>query len=365
MKLRYFFCICAIFLLRPVHGQDSIRCGTWISANIHYGFIIPASGSSSTELLIKGHVPAIEIDYLKRTSGVQSWNEAYHYPEKGIAFFYAWLQNPTQLGNMIGIYPFINFHLQRSNREILYLRIGIGLGYLPVTFNRVTNYEDYLIGSHLNAMVNLRLTNHFYLSKNMRLEVGLGLTHCSNGTFKTPNLGINLVTINTGMSYALTPTKKYLAHHFADTAKHKKYEHELFFAVGSREIEPPGGQRYMALTLNYSLYRRLNFKNKIGFGFDVFRNDANTALYKVQNGENAPFNPLQIGAKLCYEIVLGKITLPIEAGGYLYTQYNGNGYEYDRIGVRYYASRHLIANLTLKAHAASADYIEWGFGYKF
>ncbi|HTB05412.1 MAG TPA: acyloxyacyl hydrolase [Bacteroidia bacterium] len=363
MKLRLLICIYFICLLRPVsYCQDSIRCGSWITTNIHYGFIIPPAGSS-TQYLIKSHVPGVEVDYIKRCVEGASWNQAYHYPETGVAFFYAWLGNPSQLGNMMGVYPFINFHLQRSNSEILYLRLGIGLGYLPVTYDRISNHKDYLIGSHLNAMINLRLTNHFYLSKNLRLETGLGLTHCSDGTFKTPNLGINLVTVNTGLSYSLSSCKT-LVYPFADTIKHKKFDHEFFFALGSRQIEPPGGNRYYATTMGYTIFHKMNSKNKLGLGVDFFYNNANTALYHVQYNDSSAFNAWQVGAKICYEIVLGKVSLPIEVGGYLHTQYTGNGYEYDRIGIRYYACRHVIINLTLLAHAASADYIEWGIGFK-
>ncbi len=345
-------------------GQDSIRTGSWVSINVHYGFILPVY-TSGMDILIKAHVPAIEGDYLFKPDGSQSWEQAYHCAETGVAFFYAWLGNPAQLGNEIGVYPFINFHLQRSYRERFYLRTGIGLAYLPVKFNQQTNHKDILIGSHINTMINLRLTNHYYLSDKLRLETGFGITHCSNGSFQTPNLGINLLTVNTGLSYCIDGPKTVgiIAH--PDTVKHNKISQEFFIAAGATEIEPPGGSRYGAATFSYTAYHIINSKNKIGGGIDVFYNNANlTEMAEDSIHVTSPVQNIQVGLKAAYEVVIGELALPLEMGCYLYTKSTGHGYEYNRIGIRYYATKHFIANISLLTHYASADYVEWGVGYR-
>lgn len=355
---------CLLLLKCPVQAQDSVRCGRWISINLHYGFIPPAYNSSMA-YLIKAHVPGIEADYLFKPLGNRPWQRNFHYPETGVAVFYAWLGNPAELGNMMGAYPFINFHLQRSTREKLYLRIGIGLGYLPVNFNQQTNHKDEVIGSHINAMVNIRFTNHFYLSNNLRLETGLGVTHCSDGSYKTPNLGINLLTVNAGLSYCLNPYKT-VAVPYADTAHRKYLSNELFLGFGTSQIEPPGGSRYGAATLSYIAYHIINAKNKLGLGLDVFYNSANIAAMKGIDSAyvSTPAQNIQLGIKAGYELMAGKLGLPLEIGSYIYTRSKEHGYEYNRIGIRYYASKHFIASITLLTHFASADYIEWGAGYK-
>jgi hypothetical protein len=345
-------------------GQDSLRTGTWLSINAHYGFILPIY-TQDMVVLLKGHCPAIEADYFSKPSGSQQWQQDYHYAETGVSFFYAWLGNPAQLGNEIGLYPFINFHLQRSNKECLFLRAGLGLAYLPVIFNQETNHKNILIGSHINAMINLRLAYHYYISNDLRLETGFGITHCSNGSYNTPNLGINLLTINTGLSYCIKGNKMLAVSPHPDTSNHKKLIQEFFIGIGESKVEPPGGPHYGAMTFSYIAYHTINRKNKIGGGLDVFYNSAN--LYSIakdsipihSNIENA-----QLGVKVGYELVLGKLSLPYELGAYLYTKSIGHGYEYNRLGIRYTISKHFIANITLLAHYAAADYVEWGFGYK-
>ncbi|HWY98380.1 MAG TPA: acyloxyacyl hydrolase [Bacteroidia bacterium] len=345
-------------------GQDSIHTGSWLSVNLHYGIILPVY-TEGMNVLIKAHVPAIEGDYLFKPSGNKIWQQDYHCGETGIAFFYAWMGNPAQLGNEIGVYPFINFHLQRSYREKLYLRTGIGLAYLPVTFNQETNHKNILIGTHVNTIINIRLTNHYYLSDKLRLETGFGITHCSNGSFKTPNLGINLVTINTGLSYCIDGPKKVAVKSRIDTIKYKGISHEFYAAAGISEIEPPGGSQYGAVTFSYTAYHIINAKSKIGGGIDVFYNNANKINIAADSIHlTGPIENTQVGIKAGYELTIGNLALPIEVGAYIYTKSIGHGYEYNRLGIRYYINEHFIASISLLAHFASADYVEWGLGYK-
>lgn len=121
----------------------------------------------------------------------------------------------------------------------------------------------------------------------------------------------------------------------------------------------------MDITLSYIAFKRLTSKSKLGIGIDIFNNQANIARLKVDSvflkNDLAITQP---ALKAAYELTLGNFSLPLEMGAYLYTKYLGNGYIYDRIGIRYYAGKHFIANLTLLTHFARADFIEWGLGYK-
>jgi len=358
-----FFILC-FFITHQSSGQDSIRTGSWLSVNLHYGIILPVY-TEGMNVLIKAHVPGVEGDYLFKPSGSEQWQNTYRCAETGIAFFYAWLGNPTQVGNEMGIYPFINFHLQRSYRENLYLRTGIGLGYLPVTFNQQTNHKDILIGTHLNTMINIRLTNHYYLSDKLRLETGFGITHCSNGSFKTPNLGINLVTINTGLSYCIDGSKTVCPKQIIDTTNHKTLFHEFFIAGGVCETEPPGGKQFGAVSASYTVYHTINYKSKIGGGIDVFYNAADQNQYIGDSLHHiSELQNIQVGLKAAYELVIGNLSMSMELGRYVFTKSTGHGYEYNRIGLRYYTHHHFIINVSLLAHFASADFVEWGIGYK-
>jgi len=357
--------VCVFVMFQTnLKGQDSTRTGSWLSMDIHYGFIMPLY-TSSMNILIQGHVPAVELDYINKPACQNNWLGYYHCPETGIALFSAYLANPAQLGNMYGVYPFVNLHLKRSFKEGLYLRVGMGLGYMPVRFDPLTNHKNDVIGSHINGLMNMRLDYHFYLSDKTRLEAGIGVTHCSNGAFQTPDLGINIITASTGLSYCIGGTKKSAEISYADTTKTKKIESDFIIAAALSEIEPPGGQKYPDVTLSYIRFRKLSRKSKLGLGADIFYNQANIPRLKTDSIflKNS-LAVTQFGLKAAYELTLGNLSLPLEMGSYLYTKYTGNGYIYNRLGIRYYAGKHFIANLTLLTHYVKADFIEWGVGYR-
>jgi hypothetical protein len=330
---------------------------------MHFGFIMPLY-SNSMDYLIKAHVPAVEADFIKKPEPTTGWEQAYHSPELGIAAFYAWLGNPAELGNMIGVYPFINFHINHSYTEALYFRFGTGVGYMPVIFNRVDNYKNNVIGAHFNAMVNMRLTTHINLSQRMRIEAGLGITHCSDGNFTTPNLGINLITFNTGLSYCINPHKA-VPEKPADTTL-KRAQNDLLLAFGLSEIEPPGGKHYGDATLTYIRYYPVSSKSKLGLGADLFYDGGNLAVLKEDTVHlSSNLQNMQIGIEGSYEVTINKLALPITIGEYVYTKTPSFINMYNRFGLRYYANKNLILNLTLLTHFASAVYIEWGAGYRF
>jgi len=343
--------------------QDSTKNECWISANFHYGFLM--AQHATMQYLVKGHIPAAEIDYYKPTHGTQQWQQTFGFPEYGVAFFAANLENPTVLGNIFGIYPFINFHLNKNKKLKLYLRVGSGLAYITKKFTPFDDHKEIAIGSHINAIINLRLNTAFALGKQMRLEAGIGLTHSSNGATQTPNLGLNIPTVNLGIGYHFNP-KNYFLHSDTTTSVSKKITYNILFASGINQIDPPGGPHYFAYTFSINRNRRLNQKSTLGTGLDIFYNMSNI---QQMIDDSTPlknnFQDVQVGVKISYQLALGKLTLPIEMGAYLFTKYKTDGYLYHRIGLRYQLTNHLIANLTLLTHWAKASYIEWGIGYRF
>lgn len=87
MKLiRLFVLSFTLLCFDKIKAQDSIRTGQWISADFHYGMILPVY-TEGMNVLIQGHVPAIEVDYLDKPDGSHPWQIDYHYAETGVAFF--------------------------------------------------------------------------------------------------------------------------------------------------------------------------------------------------------------------------------------------------------------------------------------
>ncbi len=345
-------------------AQNSPGHDFLLSGQGHFGYII--SHRNNMANLIKGHIYGAELNYIFRTDGCEPWQQIHKYPEIGVCFLHLYLANPQQLGNLEALYPYLNIRLNKlSRKNSLNLRIGAGLAYLTKAFDRIENHQNGAIGSHFNGFVNLRLSSAIMLSKAWRLDAGLGLTHASNAAMSTPNLGLNMATINLGVAYKFG-NKICTLHKDSISPAEKKWQSSIIGVFGIKELENPGGPEYLVYGIQANVYRTLNYKNKLGGGIEMSYNNATKQVWANDAVVTDKFGDIaQVGAKISYSFNINKLSLPVDFGVYIYKKQAFNGLFFHRIGFRYLATKHIIINATLLTHWAKADYFEWGVGYQF
>ena len=246
-------------------------------------------------------------------------------------------------------------------------RLGTGLGYISKRFDRLEDYKDEVIGSHINGLMHVNYTNAFRLSNQLSLFANVGITHLSNGSFKTPNLGINIATESMGLSYRFGKDTLHFPKHkerlpFTD----KKIFFNLVAAGGAKEILPPDHQKYFVYSFSGSCLKQLGYKSSLGLGLDYFH-DASLKPLLQSDSSNAGKN-LQVGTigiYLAHDLAINKIHIVMDLGYYLYRQWKADGSVYDRIGYKFFFTNNICFNLTLETHWAKADFVECGLGYKF
>ena len=365
-RISSLFCILhAVFFCS---AQDSLlNKKLFIGTCAHYGFIIPHH--YNMEYLIKQHVPSVELDFIVQTNGEKHWEEVYKKPEKGFGLYFANLGNPEQLGYAIGVFPFVNFPLNPDRKFKLYIRSSDGIGFITKPYDRIDNHKNNVNGSRINAFINLRLSSVFFPFRNVRMETGIGLTHLSNAGWTLPNLGVNIASVNLGISFMRREIENKKIIDAANSKKEildKKYFFSVIAAAGVNEAGPPGGKKYPAYALSVSEWKTVSEKSRFCIGGDLFYEMANLAVAKRDTifDTSNKLNNLQAGIRFGYELVIGKIALPLEMGAYLFTKTTSVGPMYHRIGVRYYVNKHLIINYSLKTHWVTAENLELGLGYR-
>lgn len=361
-QLRVLNLLILFLFVISVSAQDVPSKDFMISTQGYVGYII-AHHSNMTQL-IKKHIFGGELTYVFRTDGSKPWQQIHHYPEIGISALHFDLGNPEQLGTLEAIYPYTNIRMNKLSKKMsLNLRLGLGLCYITKPFDRITNHQNNAIGSHVNGFVNIRLNTGIMVSKSWRIDAGVGLSHASNGAITTPNLGLNMASVNLGVDYVFG--NKNLQYKKDSIAKAKREWHPSIIGVaGIKEMMPPGTQRYTAYGLMVNCYKTLNHKNKIGGGIEM---SYNNSLKKLLGDDSLSFsnsNLLRAGVKFCYSFNMHRVSLPVDFGVYFYDNRNYDGRFFHRIGIRYMVTKHLIANVTLITHWAVADYFEWGLGYQ-
>jgi len=306
-----------------------------------------------------------EINFSKKVSGTQQWKEFYHNPIIGIDIMMSGLGRNPYLGSAYGILPNINFQIAGSKRVFFGFRLGAGIGYLSKCYYTEGNTQNIAIGSHFNAAVNLFFNLRVSCSKYIDFITGIAFTHYSNGAIRSPNLGINIPAINVGIGVK-DKVDNYKKEKLGKVPREeKKFEVRLVGAFGlSDPVNLDFETTYSGSFTSYFLYNH-NIKSKFGIVADIFY-DERTVEDEVGGGAWVPLRThfWRPALSAAYLVNISKFAIVIQLGSYVYTEYGTDGYVFERIGLQYLLFNHLIANLSLKAHFAKADHIEFGIGYK-
>ena len=336
-------------------GVDNFQLGF----RYHYGFVLVHT--PSLQQFTRAHFPLYEFTLTKLTHGAKDWQRAYHNPDLGLSVFTTDFGKNELLGRGYALFPNITFHYIRKKWMHANFRFGAGVGYIEKPFHRLTNYKNNAIGSHFNSTISILLETKFKLNPHTNLGIGLALNHFSNGSTKTPNLGINIATANLALAY--TFAQKPVGTIDSSNRFKKHFEYFAVLCGGYKEIAPPGGIKYAVVNASLNIARVHSLRGKWGVGVDMMHDASINEQNKRDSSSTNSLSVTQAGVTLGWEVIFGKISFPLQAGVYLYSNYKGNGVVYNRYGVRYHFHKNVFCNFSIKTHYAKADYFEWGLGY--
>lgn len=345
---------------QPSSGEASLP-GKWgMEGRITYGFLI--AHRVALMPLQQQHLYSAEASFFKTTSGEHEWETGFLYPEKGIHV--AWIQpgSPEKLGNAFAVYPYLDFPLYEKTDQRFWLRYGMGLGYIQHVFDPVTNYTNSAIGSHLNGVIHIGLSFRKNVDAHTVFSIGAGMTHFSNGSFRMPNLGINLPAATVGINRYFGSCDKKISGPENDTVRSGSLA--VFAAGGLKEIYPALGPRYHTVTISSTYFFPSSHKSDLGLGLDLFYDNSLSVKNGRETGDYSKSADYRPGIYGAYQLRIASLGLLFNMGFYPYTAYKNDGFFYHRIGLRYYF-KNLFLCINLKTHYARADFIEWGLGWNF
>ncbi len=337
------------------------------------GFLAAHRGTMSH--LPQDHAVAGELSFHRVMNGNKIWHHAYRFPSVGATLFGGSVGNNEVLGNYWGAYGFIEFPLVQAKFYELMWKMGSGLGYARKVYDQDLNPNNVAMSSHINALVSIGVKSNFHFGMNA-ITLGLDLTHFSNGSFKVPNLGINLPYLSLGYTrYFLHPARKrtnstaslegirIATLEMVSFLPRKKWFYGFTFTGTVKEIFPTEGKKYPVFGLTG--FARYFGPRKAGFegGFDVISKQAILG-YKPEI-EKSQWDILQLGVFAGFLLPLDQFHFVFGMGAYIKDKYQPEDPVYHRVGMRYYFKNGLNAQVQLKTHWARADYVEWGIGYTF
>ena len=125
------------------------------------------------------------------------------------------------------------------------------------------------------------------------------------------------------------------------------------------------GGSYFGYSLYTNILKQVSYKSRLGFGLDLSYDGTDRKIIEAESGEEFEnFWPVvKTGGTFAWELMISKVSLVFNVGGYFSGAYAREGGIYEKLAVWYYFNHNIYAGITLKAHYARADYITFGLGY--
>lgn len=311
---------------------------------------------------LQAHTLGIELQFTRSKIENRTWTRGFKAPKVGWNLLYMNLGNPTLTGHAFGIGPNFETAFKINKTSDFSCRMGTGFAYLSRKFDRFENRRNMAIGSNINGIIQML----FLYNKNLprtQITAGFGLTHFSNASVRVPNLGVNMPSL-----YFSTYIKSKTINRnsfIADTMEDHKYSIYISFARNERSLANP--HQFVIGHAAWLRQKRLTSVRSWHYGADIF-------LDKTHHFANFPTESLkglspeqmtELGVRAGYFWRISKVDLSTDVGIYLYKPSKNKAFTYQMIGIKYNLTERLFLQSSLKIHFGTADFFEWGIGYKW
>lgn len=341
----------------------------YFQAEYFYGNILKHQPSIIP--IISGHPEGFILSWNQKNYGAEEWEEYYNYPDFGFSFSYQDYKSEI-VGKLYAIYGHYNFYLlNRKQKNQLILRTGIGLAYNTNPYDKVTNNKNISFGTHLNSSTYFKL---YYqrenIIKNLGVNAGLTFIHASNSNVKSPNTGVNTWGATLGLNYNLTSEEIPFYHRNLDKDFKEPVKYNLVLRGGLNESEIIGSGLYPFYVISGYTDKRIGRKSALQLGTDIFISPFLKEFIKYYNinfPDEPTYNPNKIGrigVFAGHELFLNKVSMIVQVGYYVYYPFPYEARYYERLGLKRYFGDKWFAAVSLKAHAANAETVEFGVGIR-
>lgn len=355
-RLLRFFWVC---LALPVAAQND----RGITTQAYGGFLFPHHEEMKRQ---EQHVHGLEVSWYAKGTGYSGMDRHFWNPRWGVGGIFLNLGDSVN-GKVMGPHVFIEFDLHQRRRHNTTLRVATGPGYFTRPFDPLLNPRNRSNGSHVNGLLQILINRRQDLGKGLEWQGGAGITHYSNGNWRYPNWGVNMVMLHTGLTWFPWTGKKYdnpWPKYNSDTPALRGFW-ALSMRMGKRQIAIDDRRDFTLYTADlvyhYPQSRSRLWRFGLNYFFDPVYPYTNFGTWPVRNRRFADVSELAVFAG--HEYRVGRIGLTADLGFYLYRPTESKRMYYEAVGFKVYATPRLYFMNRLRVHLFTADYVEWGFAY--
>lgn len=376
MKTRFliFFMLSFVFFSTQNKAQDSLtikkeptkKYAKYLDFRFENGTMLSNDTEVGDQLVNSSYYNGIDVRLgFRKTNPNDSYSNVYRRPYLGIGWYASTFHN-ADVGKPNALYFFMTIPVAfEKDKKFTFAYSGaFGLSYQFNPFDSIQNPANIFIGSYRNCYVHLGFEANYKFSEKWQANATLGFKHFSNGSFKQPNYGINLIPLTVGVRYKIS--KDEVEHYPKPVPTFlKNNQFNVMLAFGSKNYVN-NDPNYLKMTLGVNYLRAVNYKYRVGIGMDFFYSGASEL--RTESGEANFGDAISLAVVPNWEWVITKrLYVPLGIGIYLHHNVENDeryGF-YERAGIRYRLTDHLAAGVTIKAHKGVADYFEWTIGYTF
>ena len=285
--------------------QPSLKDRLYFEANADYGFVMPHI--TPIAYFITDHVKGYQFNIGIQTTGEKKWHNYYNYPRLGIGFYHSGLGNDQIYGQVNALFGYFDRYFFKPNRRFnLGNRLSFGLSYITKKFDLENNYFDLAIGSNINVYVNYSLEGLVLVSPKMQLKLGLGMTHVSNGRFKEPNKGLNLITSFVGLQYSLTNPSKLILSEPTETDEPGNNQIIVLGALGKKQISRKYDYTYWPKALSTEYAHKITRTSWVGAALTFYYDPSLKKEIEMEGDTAKNSDDIRIALNFSYELKMGR-----------------------------------------------------------
>lgn len=356
-----------------------------LSAELRPAWVLPMAPFYNLENppeLSVGWVGSIHLKYGFGLPKGSNGSQAYPQTHQGIGIALFDLGKPQELGMPIVAYLFQRSVIARLSEEVSLdyeWNFGISTGWEPYHYKR--NPSNIMIGSRVNAYINLGLSLKWQLDSRMALSGGMDFTHFSNGNTQYPNAGMNLPGFKMGMTYDVSkepvPQPSRLVKPVA-YPKHFSYDLVFYGSWRRKGVEFMGEQvpsphKYLVVGTYFAPMYNWGHRFRTGVSVDaIYDGSANVYTEDYIKGTEQQFykptlsHQLALGASGRIEYIMPFFTIGAGIGKHLLHKGGDFKGTYQSFSLKLQTTRNTFLHIGYKTKDfEEPNHLMLGFGFRF
>jgi hypothetical protein len=358
-----------------------------IGLDVRPGYVVPTNsfleGDNMQQKTIEQSL-SLHLKYAFQFGKDSRLGRMYPHAYQGIGVSYNTFYCPAELGNPVTVYAFQGAPIVRlSSRLSFDYEWNFGASFGWKKYDEQYNPQNEVIGSKVNAYINLGLLLNWQFHPQWKLAAGVDLTHFSNGNTHYPNGGLNIIGGRVGIvrtfgdtddaSGAIAPERLFIKPHVS-------YDLVLYGATRKRGFVKdnvpslvPGS--FGIVGLNFAPMYNFNNYFRAGLSVDAqYDESANIKDYKLEGSymndikfHRPPFREqFAVGLSLRAELVMPIFSINAGIGRNLICRGDDTNGFYQILALKTYVTRHLFLHVGYQlSKFKDPNNLMLGIGYRF